>query len=89
MGTVEVRTKFTQSARKHRIGRANVLHVMETAEHADASRDDGVVQREWVGDDPRGVELEVLGIFVEDGTTGEQILLIIHVMPTALRRGRQ
>jgi hypothetical protein len=34
----------------------------------------------WIGEDDRGVELEVIGIDLSD------YLLIIHVMPTAYRR---
>jgi len=40
----------------------------------------------WVGEGSRGVELEILGRPVIDERTGEPILLIIHVMPTDVRR---
>ena len=38
----------------------------------------------WVGDDDRGLELEIIGVIVE--IDGEPTMLIIHAMPTALRR---
>ncbi len=38
----------------------------------------------WIGTDARGIEIEVLGRQVMHD--GEPLMLIIHVMPTALRR---
>ncbi len=38
------------------------------------------VQYLWVGEDDRGVELEVVAVLKPDA------MLVIHVMPTALRR---
>jgi hypothetical protein len=74
--------KFTQSARKHRLGRAHVLAAMEAAgepEHVPAGGglDDRLV---WVGADDRGVVLEVIAVDLPD------YLLIIHAMPLAFRR---
>ena len=37
----------------------------------------------WVGDDDRGLELEIAGIEFEDE------ILVIHVMPRKFRRGRE
>jgi hypothetical protein len=34
----------------------------------------------WVGPDDRGLELEVIAVVLDDDT-----LLVLHVMPTALR----
>ena len=34
----------------------------------------------WIGNDDRGLELEVFGVFNSD------CFLVIHVMPTALRK---
>jgi hypothetical protein len=34
----------------------------------------------WVGADDRGVELEIVAVVLQD------LYLVIHVMPTALRR---
>jgi hypothetical protein len=36
----------------------------------------------WIGEDDRGVELEVIAVDLPEH------LLVIHVMPTALRRNR-
>lgn len=79
-----VRIKFTQSARKHRIGRAHALHVVNNNEpvvitpaHAEAQE-----RRTWIGADDRGVELEIIGVVLPE------YLLIIHVMPTQYRRTR-
>jgi hypothetical protein len=38
----------------------------------------------WVGPDDRGRELEIIGVLVD--IDGEPAMLIIHAMPTALRR---
>ena len=35
----------------------------------------------WVGNDDRGLELEVIAVIREE----EDLLLVIHVMPTGLR----
>ncbi len=80
-----MRVKFTQAARKHRIGRTRALHVMNTTEPTESQRDDATRELAWVGLDDRGLELEVVAIEIDDATTGERILLVLHVMPTALR----
>lgn len=67
--------RFTRSARRHRIGKAHALHVMNTAEPINDPN--GIT---WVGEDDRGVELEIVLVETPD------IFLVIHVMPTALRR---
>ncbi|MDQ3602114.1 MAG: hypothetical protein M3408_12900 [Actinomycetota bacterium] len=73
--------KFAQSARKHRIGRAHVLHVIETAPYTRYPATDDLDARiEWVGLDDRDVELEVIAVELPD------LWLVIHVMPTVLRR---
>lgn len=43
----------------------------------------------WIGEDDRGVELEIIAVEQFDHETGELLLLVIHVMPTALRKGKQ
>jgi hypothetical protein len=77
-----VEFRFTQSARKHRIGRARVLVVIRggpptvvppPGQHLDE-------QWHWLGLDDRGLELEVIAVLTE------KCLPVIHVMPTALRR---
>lgn len=37
----------------------------------------------WIGDDDRGVELEIVALDLPDG------IIVIHVMPTSLRRRSQ
>lgn len=78
----EVRLKFTQSARKHRIGRAHALHVINNyPPTALPLHDDEDPKLVWIGDDDRGVELEIVGVELE----ADGVLLIIHVMPTHYR----
>ncbi len=76
------RVKFTQSARKRRIGKAHVLAAMADAGEpirlpADAELDERLV---WIGRDDRGVMLEVIAVEQPD------YLLVIHVMPYSYRR---
>lgn len=67
--------RFTRSARKHRIGKTHALHVMNTSEPVDDEEGIG-----WIGPDDRGVELEIYLLERPD------VFLVIHVMPTELRR---
>ncbi len=73
--------RFTRSARKHRIGKRHALYVMEHGEPEVVPRgrypDDQLI---WVGRDDRGLELEIVAVEKPDA------LLVIHVMPTGLRR---
>ena len=39
----------------------------------------------WIGPDERGRDLEIIGIEIESGDD-EPYLLVLHVMPTGLRR---
>ena len=48
--------------------------------------DRGETQVEWVALDDRGIELEIVAVEATDNKTGNPILLVLHVMPTALRR---
>ncbi len=73
--------RFTQAARKHRIGRAHALHVIKTVEPERTPGSGAKHDRlSWVGDDDRGVELEIIAVDVPE------YLLVIHVMPTQYRR---
>ncbi len=73
--------RFTRPARKHRIGRAHAMHVLLTVEpRALPATDDLDGRMVWVGLDDRGIELEIVAVVLPDE------LLVIHVMPTALRR---
>ena len=75
--------EFSQSARKHRIGRERVLFVISRNEPvdivSDGARSDRIL---WMGVDDRGLELEVIGVRTSVG------VLIIHVMPRIFRRGK-
>lgn len=72
--------RFAQSARKHRVGRASALFIIENNAPAITS----TVRGDWYwweGVDERGRELEIGAVIGErEGT-----LLIIHVMPIAFR----
>lgn len=73
--------KFARSARKHRIGRAHALHVIHNTTHTRYPPTDDLDARiEWIGPDDRGLELEIIAVELAD------LWLVIHVMPTALRR---
>ena len=48
-----------------------------------SGEDDGKIQRVWVARDNRGLELEIVAVVLED------YLLVTHVMPTDLRRGKK
>lgn len=80
-----VQIRWARSARKHRIGRTHALQVITmTAPEVITATEDRDVHWSWVGVDDRGVELEIEAALPAD----EDILLVIHVMPTALRRNR-
>ena len=72
--------EFSQSARKHRIGRQRVLLVISTSDPVELMSD-GVRPGRllWRGVDERGLELEVIGVRTPAG------VLIIHVMPLIFR----
>lgn len=74
---------FTQSARKHRIGKQRVLYVIANSD-VEELLSDGVKPHRlrWQGLDDRGLELEVIGVRAASG------ILIIHVMPQIFRRGK-
>ncbi|SRR6266702_677833 len=77
------RVRFTQSTRKHRIGRAHALHVMNNCTPTiTAATSELPERRTWIGADDRGVELEIVAVVEPD------YLLVIHVMPAHFRRSR-
>lgn len=77
--------RWTQSARRHHIGKASARHVIATVEPAHTSTLGGVDAWIWIGFDERGRELEIIAIDV--GPPNDQpYRLVIHVMPTQLRR---
>jgi len=71
----ELTVRFTQSARQHRVSKGRAMHVINTSNPLKHRN-----RRYWIGDDNRGIELEVLGVVDHD------TLLIIHAMPTHYRR---
>jgi hypothetical protein len=76
--------KFTQAARKHRIGKARAIFVIENNSFFVIRSDEGnKIQYVWVAVDDREIELEIIGVVVED------YVLITHVMPTSLRRRKK
>jgi len=70
--------RWAQSARRHRVGRASA-RLAVTKAGTPAVMSDGKLL--FVAADDRGRELEVVAVPLEDGD-----LLVIRVMPTALRR---
>ena len=77
--------RFTQSARKHRIGRTSARHVLATAEPTAVTTTSGADAWLYVGPDERGRELEVIALEVYPADGERPYLLVIHVMPTQLR----
>ncbi len=76
--------RYTQSARKHRIGKARANFVMENFPFTLTTGEEGESsQRVWVGNDDRGLELEIVAVVLE------RYLLVTHVMPTSLRRRKK
>lgn len=75
------RVRFSQSARRHRIGKAHVLYVMNTVApeviEADEVNDSRLL---WIGPDDRGLVLEIVAIL------DPHCPLVIHVMPHHFRR---
>jgi len=73
--------RFTQSARKHRIGKTRALyvinHYMPINIQSDAETKEKLL---WIGQDERGLELEIVVILLDN------YLLVIHVMPTIFRK---
>jgi len=77
--------RFTQSARRHRIGRASARHVLATTDPTLVSTSSGGDAWLYVGPDERGRELEIIVLEVQPADAAQPYLLVIHVMPTQLR----
>ena len=77
--------RFTQSARKHRIGRASARHVLASSEPMLVTTTSGADAWLYVGSDERGRELEIIAVEVQPADAERPYLLVIHVMPTQLR----
>jgi hypothetical protein len=81
-----VEIRFTQAARRHRIGRASVRWVMANTEPTPTSTNIGEAGWQWIGPDERGRELEVIAVEVQGEQDPSPVLLVIHVMPNYRRR---
>ena len=73
--------RFTQAARRHRIGRASVLWVMAHPGPIAITTKSGDVAWRWVGPDERGRELDIIAVEVQGEQDATPVLLVIHVMP--------
>jgi hypothetical protein len=74
-------TRFTQSARKHRIGKTRALYVINNYMPINIQSDAETKEKLlWIGQDERGLELEIVAILLDN------YLLVIHVMPTIFRK---
>jgi len=75
--------RFAQSARKHRIGKTQVLHVLANQDPVSVQQVGRDAPRMlWVGKDSRGLELEIVALDLPE------YLLVIHAMPRAFRRSQ-
>ena len=79
--------RFTQAARKHRIGRASVRHVMSTVIPAGTVTTQGNQAWIYIGVDLRGRELEVIAVEIGPQQGERPYLLVIHAMSASLRKG--
>lgn len=69
------------SPASHRIGRAHARYVIDNSEPFPiAAGEEADARLVWIGEDDRGVELEIVPLDLPD------MLVVIHVMPTALRQ---
>lgn len=76
--------RWYRSARRHRIGKAHALYVIATTEPTAVPPAEGRdPQLYWLGLDDRGIELEIVALDLADA------VVVIHVMPTTLRKGGQ
>lgn len=82
--TGEAMIRFTQAARKHRVGRASARFVMANVEPTPTMTLGGANALLWVGADERGRELEIVAVEVAPPDE-EPYRLVIHVMPVQLR----
>jgi hypothetical protein len=78
--------RFTQAARRHRIGRASVRWMLANTTPTEGTTNHGSPAWRWVGPDERGRELEVIAVEVQGDRDPESVLLVIHVMPTDLKK---
>jgi len=84
MAAVEIR--FTQAARRHRIGKASVRFVLAHVSTTGVTTSQGSPAWRWVGVDERDRELEIVAVEVQGDQDPEPVLLVLHVMPTHYRK---
>ena len=74
--------KFARSARRHKIGKAHALHVIRANPPVVVPAVPPKIDEQWlwIGTDDRGVEIEVIAVWMPDNQ-----LIVIHAMATALR----
>ena len=77
--------RFTQSARRHRIGRTSARQVMASTEPTPVTTSRGIEAWLYAGPDERRRELEIIALEVQPADAAQPYLLVIHVMPTQLR----
>ena len=82
---VLVQIRFTQAARKHRIGRASARQVMAHVTPTKMITERGNAGWLCVGQDERDRELEIVAVELQGDEEREAVLLVLHVMPTHLR----
>jgi len=76
----EKEVRFAKSARKHRIGKAHALFVLENHEPVTFLSSYGEDQKLlWIAQDDRGLELEIVAVKLAEN------ILVIHVMPRNFR----
>jgi hypothetical protein len=85
-----VELRFTQAARRHRIGRAHAIYVIDRYDPTLTSTPRGDAALEWYGEDSTGRELHVVVVIVQprEDPLDPLLGLVVHVMPTALRKRR-
>ncbi|MFA4084805.1 UTP20 family protein [Mycobacteroides salmoniphilum] len=79
--------RFTQSSRKHRIGRAHAKAAMSNAVLVEIRNDSRGVMGMFIGTDDRGIDLEIGIKGVDEVWDGQHsVWLVIHVMPLRFRK---
>jgi hypothetical protein len=73
--------RWYRSARRHRIGKAHAMYVIDSVDPVRVPPSaDADARLVWIGVDDRGIELEIVALDLEEA------VVVIHVMPTDLRR---
>ncbi len=61
---------------------------MASSEPHYGTRESGEIELSWIAPDDRGVELEIIAVVTKERYSGDRILLVIHCIPSALKRRR-